>query len=710
MAETGTQLRPIRFGNFEVDLRAGELRRAGVKLKFGGQPLQVLIILLERPGEVVTREELQKQLWPDTFVDVDHNLNTAINKIREVLGDSAESPRFVETLPRRGYRFIAPVVEGGVVSPDQPTDQPAEKLPPMPPRANRRPLYYGLAIFGTVIITVAVLALWKRVSRTPGAPGVANFRQLADVSQARPNSVFTDGSRIYFTQLFPDGHTRILQLPVKGGEATPLPVSLKRPEVLDVSRDGTELLIGNSEGKEGYSFWIQPIAGGSPRRIGSVLGNDQSAFNLDGTGIIFGKEHDIYSVNRDGSSFRKLLATEGFPFAFRFSPDARVLRFSLFDISNFTVKIMEVSPEGVGLHKLLDGCCGDWTPDGRLFIFQKRWLDSRDDLWALPEKKGFRWRNRDDKPTQLTAGPLDFRSPVPGKNGKEIFAIGASPRVEVVRYDTRSGEFVPYLNGLSAEGLAFSPDGQWVAYTTYPDGLLWRSRLDGSDRLQLTFPPLGTSSPHWSHDAKQIVFNAEPPGEAQNVYTVSSQGGTPQRILPSQQGQTDANWSPDGNSVIFGGAPGPPGNAFQKMSIYTLDLKSRRVSTLPDSNGLYSPRWSPDGRYIAAITADPSYRLMLFDFATQKWTEAFGSIMGYEIWSQDGKYIYFESFNQDVGDRIVRLRLSDRKIEKVVDLKDLGLGQGGTFGHWFGLAPDDSPLVARDLSTQEIYALEMKWP
>src|SRR5271170_1967354 len=113
MAETEPQLRLLRFGNFEVDLRSGELRKAGVKQKFGGQPFQVLSILLERPGEVVTREELQKRLWPDTFVDVDHNLNAAINKIREVLGDAAENPRFVETLPRRGYRFIVPVEGAG---------------------------------------------------------------------------------------------------------------------------------------------------------------------------------------------------------------------------------------------------------------------------------------------------------------------------------------------------------------------------------------------------------------------------------------------------------------------------------------------------------------------------------------------------------------------------------------------------------------------
>src|SRR5271155_3491537 len=112
MPDVQRQLQLLRFGDFEADLRSGELRKDGVKLKFGGQPFQVLTILLEQRGEVVAREELQKRLWPDTFVDVDHNLNTAINKIREGLGDSAESPRYVETLPRRGYRFIAPVIGG----------------------------------------------------------------------------------------------------------------------------------------------------------------------------------------------------------------------------------------------------------------------------------------------------------------------------------------------------------------------------------------------------------------------------------------------------------------------------------------------------------------------------------------------------------------------------------------------------------------------
>ena len=109
MAEAVHSRRLVRFGTYEVDLSAGELKKCGIRLKLSGQPFQVLTILLEQPGAIVTREELQKRLWPDTFVDVDHNLNTAINKIREVLGDSADSPRFVETLPRRGYRFVAQV-------------------------------------------------------------------------------------------------------------------------------------------------------------------------------------------------------------------------------------------------------------------------------------------------------------------------------------------------------------------------------------------------------------------------------------------------------------------------------------------------------------------------------------------------------------------------------------------------------------------------
>src|ERR1017187_1488735 len=160
MADADTQPRPIRFEDFELDARAGELRKAGVKLKLTGQPLLVLAALLERPGDVVTREELQKRLWPDTFVDVDHNLNTAINKIREALGDSAESPRFVETVPRRGYRFIGELkVEELVAVAVEPVPQP--NLQPQSHRLWFR-LAVGIAVVAVIVMSVVIVYRWRR--------------------------------------------------------------------------------------------------------------------------------------------------------------------------------------------------------------------------------------------------------------------------------------------------------------------------------------------------------------------------------------------------------------------------------------------------------------------------------------------------------------------------------------------------------------------
>jgi Tol biopolymer transport system component/DNA-binding winged helix-turn-helix (wHTH) protein len=718
----------IRFATFEVDLRAGEVRKSGIKLKLSGQPLQVLTILLERPGEVVTREDLQKRLWPDTFVDVDHNLNTAINKIREALGDSAESPRFVETLPRRGYRFIAPVEGGFPVA-----VQDVEKAPPPKSKGRAIPLSYGLALLSIVIVAVGALAVWKLVSRTPGEPRVVRFTKLTNDGQAKKGQLATDGSRIYFNELLPNKRSLIAQVSVRGGEVVPLSVPFNLPQMLDLSKDGTELLVasggggwevnGLSEHDERNSTWVQPVAGGSPRRVGAVMPGDplfaegpgmvvspfteDARFGADSTKILFASKHDIYSVDTNGSLPKKLLTAEGVPFAFRFSPDARVFRFTLFDYPTETATIFEANADGTGVRGLFPGCCGEWTPDGRFFIFASK-VESRSDLWISPAQRSLSWRKQGASPTQLTTGPLNFRYPLPSKDGKEIFAIGDSRRAEVIRYDSRSGEFVPYLSGISAEGLAFTRDGQWVAYASYPEGTLWRSKVDGSERLQLTFPPMRVVMPRWSPDGKQIAFSALVPQAPWNIYRISSRGGTAHPILPSNQIQLDVDWSPDGNSLVFGSAIIP------NTPIYIIDLRSRRVSILPDSNGFFSPHWSPDGRYMSATTIATD-KLILFDFSTQKWTQVndsqVGSSVGFPVWSHDGKYLYFKYYPApDVPYRIVRLRLSDRKVENVAELGNVGRWTIGTHGQWFGLAPDDSPLFARDISTQEIYSLEMDWP
>jgi Tol biopolymer transport system component len=355
---------------------------------------------------------------------------------------------------------------------------------------------------------------------------------------------------------------------------------------------------------------------------------------------------------------------------------------------------------------MFDGCCGEWTADGKFFIFQNR-REGRLDLWALPEEKRFWRRKRDGQPIQLTAGPLDFQYPLPSKDGKEIFAIGTSRRAEVVRYDAHSSEFVPFLSGISAEGLAFSRDGQWATYISYPEGTLWRSRVDGSERTQLTFPSLRAFNPRWSPDGKQIAFSGFLPGTTFNVYLISSEGGTPKRIYPSEQIQMDVSWSPDGNSLLYGSLPG------HDAPIHIIDLKTQRVSSLPGSDGFNSPHWSPDGKHIAALTM-AHHTLMLFDLTTRKWTEVFGSsAVGWENWSRDGRYIYFVNYHdpaEGFHNRVVRFRLKDYKIENIVDVQNVGRRPTGTFAAWFGLGPDDSPLFARDISSQEIYALAIGRP
>ena len=687
-----------RFGAFQVDPREHELRRDGVRIKIQEQSLIALLKLLEHPGKLVSRQDLSKALWPaDTFVDFDTGLNKAIKQLRAVLGDPAEAPVFIETAPKLGYRFIAPVEVFDKEAPAKTKAQPSYSVP---------------MIVGAAVIAIAALAIWQMMLRAPSLPTVLRFTQLTNDGQAKVGTIVTDGSRIFLTEMLPGQRTLIVQVSVKGGESVPLSVPLRQPEMLDVSREGTELLISSEEGDAGRSLWVLPIAGASPRRVGTLLVDGDARFGADGTFIIYGNGEGIYSVNRDGFTSRKLLAVErnNYPYSFRTSPDARVLRFSQvaeeYQDQILSATLMEADADGTQVHEMFPGCCGTWTSDSRFFVFTKR-VDGRSDLWAAPEHKRLGWRYRHLAPFQLTAGPLNIRSPLPSKNGAEVLAIGDSPRAEIVRYDSRLRQFVPYLSGISAEGLAFSRDGQSVAYTSYPDGALWRNKVDGSQRLQLTFPPMRALLPRWSPDSKQIAFNGVVPGVPWNLYMVSSEGGTPQRILPSEHSQMDANWSPDGHSLVFGtfGVPNTP--------ISTIDLDSRQVSILPGSMGLYSPRWSPDGKYIAAITSDHPSKLKVFELATRKWTEVFSFDMGYPSWSRDARSIYFMTDHTDTQDhsfRVVRLRLSDRRIEDVVDFKKLGRLTTGTIVSWFGLAPDDSPLTARDIGTQELYAIDVKWP
>jgi Tol biopolymer transport system component len=311
------------------------------------------------------------------------------------------------------------------------------------------------------------------------------------------------------------------------------------------------------------------------------------------------------------------------------------------------------------------------------------------------------WRKVARAPVQLTTGPLNFGFPIPSRYGKKLFVQGWQPRAEMVRYDTKSGAFLPFFAGTSAAQVDFSRDGQWATYVTYTDGTLWRSKVDGSDRLQLTYPPLVAAVPHWSPDGTRIAFSGAKPGEPNRIYVVPVDGGGPEQLTFGES-ELDPSWSKEGNAIMFGGSG-------VESKIMLLDLKTHALTQVVGSQGTCCPRWSPDGRYVTALSAD-NQKLLLLDLSTQKWRQLADKLgaFGYLTWSPDGRYIGFDTgFNTDPA--FFRVRVADGQIERVVSLKNI-LRFVAQFGEWSGMAPDGSPLVVRDISTQEIYALDWQLP
>ena len=241
-----------------------------------------------------------------------------------------------------------------------------------------------------------------------------------------------------------------------------------------------------------------------------------------------------------------------------------------------------------------------------------------------------------------------------------------------------------------------------MAYVAYPELTLWRSRLDGSERRQLAFPPMEAFLPRWSPDGTQILFTDLQIGKAPKIYVVASEGGTPQEVMPEDKlNEMDPTWSPDGSSIVFSRS-----HLDTNPAIYRVELKTHGISKVPDSDGLTSSRLSPDGRYVAALSSD-WMKLMLYDFKTGKWVELIvlrkGEI-GYPNWSHDGKYVYV--IDTSAGPVIERVSVADHKTERIVDLQGM---QQPLLG-WMGLAADDSPLLRRDASAHEIYVLDLELP
>jgi Tol biopolymer transport system component/DNA-binding winged helix-turn-helix (wHTH) protein len=697
-----------RFGTFELDTRSAELRRNGVKLRLQEQPFVVLRKLLETAGVLVTREELQGALWPaDTYVDFDTSLNTTIKRLREVLGDSADVPVFIETIPRRGYRFLAPVqVLPNGDAPKAAIVASAEATTEVPATEGRR-LRFGPVLAGLAL--AAVLGGGAVALRSPQPmPRITDSTQLTFDGLSKGN-LHTHGGYIYFNEQLSDRVT-LVQVPIAGGLPKVLDASDNGLYLADVSRDGGQLLVLTPNHKDHSArLRVLELASGSIRDVGDIVRGD-ATWAPDGS-IVYIADQDVYELDGDGSHPRKLFSAPGPVDNIRFSPNGSKIRFTVGSKINADHRLWEARADGSNAHEILteltefqEMCCGEWTPDGNYFLFQTM-RDGASKIWIMSEHRSI-W-NAHPRPLQLTTGPPNFYMGAPTRDGKKLIVTSAEPRAELVRYDGDSGQFVPFLGGISAGDVEPSRDAESVVYVRYPEGTLWRAKADGSSAAQLTGPSLRVSLPHWSPDGTRIAFTGARPGKPWNIFLIPSAGGPAEQITNGAISDLDPTWSVDGTKIAFGQTRTVGGK--DVVSIQILDLAARKLEQLPGSEDICCPRWSADGRSLLAT--HKSYDdLVVYDFARQKWTNLVKNIglIGFMEWTPDGKSVLFDTFDVP-HPAFYRIRVSDLRLETVASTAEVRRYYG-PFGPWTGMAADGSPLLVRNISNEEAYALDLQLP
>jgi Tol biopolymer transport system component/DNA-binding winged helix-turn-helix (wHTH) protein len=659
----------IRFGVFEANLHANELRKNGQKVKLQDQPFQLLAMLLERPGEVITREELRSRLWPgDTFVDFDHGLNAAIKRLRDALGDSADNPRFVETLARRGYRFIAPV-EGSKRNGEIGETAPAvtQRLAaPLTHSAHWRiASAVLLVLFGTCAGWVAaryfnpkMQILERRLTGNPADDPILS----AVISPDGKYLAFSDRSGLYL-RVVSTGETHSITLP-DGFKAEPV----------SWFPDGSHVLATDWSAIDGNSVWSVSVLGGAPRKL--VENAEARAVSPDGSQIAFVRgevcREEIWVMSADGEHSHKVFGGPGDMFgSVAWSHDDRLVAFVRFNYGPGSMKgqssVWVVKPAG-SLQSLLfsDPRLGGslaWTGDGRLIysLAEPRPNQGDSNLWAVGID-AHNGRTLGDA-VRITSGPDKKLLPSLSANGKQLTFLRwrGEPHVYVADLDA-GGDHLSLPRALSLdEGrnlpYAWTPDGKSVLFTSDRDGPMHIFRQGPDQRAPdlLVGGPDSVQIARLNPDGTEVMYLLAPsssdPAGISRLMRMSLAGGTPQLILGEPQitnfqcsrlpsrtcllsvtlsdGMTfytfdpvtgkeklllrddgaaapGYNWtlSPDG--TILATSEWRHGRIPSEIHLIPMKGGARRTLSLADWAGIGSIDWSADGRSIWASVESPT--------------------------------------------------------------------------------------------------------
>ncbi len=565
-----------------------------------------------------------------------------------------------------------------------------------------RSLRWAVAAAIAVVFAAGGIGGTLLVQRAAAPPRVVRIEPLTRDGRIKGNGVgptplVTDGERIYFTELA--GLSPLLaQVSASGGETVTTPAPFPQTYPTSIASDGSSLLLGGADSFGGaMPFYAVELPGGTPRRLDDFQAQD-AAWSRDRKQLVYGNGQNLYLAAAEGSGARKVATASGPVFWPRISPDGKTIRFSTGYFTGET-KLWEVDAGGGSQRELAtdvpEACCGDWSPDGEEFYFQGM-FEGLSAIWALAEGS--------DKPVPLTSGPLSFRTPALSPDAKRIFVVGEEQRGQLMKYDAKAGQFAPFLEGISPDWVGFSRDGKWLAYTTLPDGLLWRERADGSDKLQLTFPPMQATMVYWSPDGTKLVFSARTPGKPWNISVINADGSGLEQLQPEDLMQMDPSWTPDGEHVTFDHAlPYVHPQPGQVLDIETEDLRTHQITHVPGSRNLFGAQWSPNGQYLLALTAD-GVNLLMYDARTANWKKFASAEINFGAWSSDSHYFYYDS--QGSAPAFYRVHVPDLKVERLFSLKGYRR-PFGFVGAYSGLAPDGAPLIVDDVGWHEIYALDL---
>lgn len=616
--------RIARFGAYEVDLTAGQLRKSGVRIKLQDRPFQILSVLLERPGEIVTREELEKRLWPaDTFVDFEHGMNTAITKLRQALSDEADNPRFIETLPRRGYRFVAPVSFGGngaaleqagAVTSSNPESSPSSRhssaaaSPLLGHFHLRSVIWIAALLFLCGLGTASWFFYLRSAHRT--AWSEVRIAPLNGLPREGDVAFSPDGSQVAFVwagdaQAHDRSHIFVSQI----GVGSPRRLTTSNCwELAPVwSPDGKYIAFMRfSEDRKEDGIYIASSLGGSERRVYPIeegrITTKEIDWSPDGKYLTFAEKKSpseaatVYLLSLDNLEKHQLtfpppaILGDSNPV---FSPDGKSIAFLRDYLDAQEIYILSVqggTPRQITFDKrMILGV--SWNADGRDLIFSSN-RGGSPSLWRISAGGGTPER------LPLGAGGRALR-PTVARKGDRMAYTNVNYTSEIWRAELPTGGAKPspparWITSTELEeGPQYSPDGKRIAFQSTRTGNyeIWRCDADDSNLVQLThFEGPLTGTPRWSPNGREIVFDSRPAGHS-HIFVVNAEGGQPRQVTSGDSEDGVADWSADGKSIYYGS------NRGGSWEIWKIPAQGGASVQLTHHGG-FAPQSAPDGKFI----------------------------------------------------------------------------------------------------------------